>query len=148
MPARSKASKSLKIAGTSVPRVDGAEKATGAAVYTGDVDLPGMGYAKILRSPLPHARIVNVDARKAENLPVVWTVRARADHGECNALYAAIYKVRSIVAAQKVRYAGDSVAAVLAAAQMTAEEALTLIDFEYEELPAMTEIEEALAEGA
>ncbi|HEY1374842.1 MAG TPA: xanthine dehydrogenase family protein molybdopterin-binding subunit [Candidatus Binatia bacterium] len=148
MPSRSKASKSLKVAGNSVPRVDGAEKVTGAAVYTGDVDLPGMGYAKILRSPLPHAKIVSIDARKAEKLPGVYATLTRDDLPALNSRYGAIYKDQSIVAADKVRYSGDPVAAVLAADEMTAEEALSLIDVEYEELPALTEIEEALAEGA
>jgi CO/xanthine dehydrogenase Mo-binding subunit len=143
-----KPSKSLKIAGTSPRRLDGVEKVTGAAVYTGDLELPGMGFAKILRSTTPHARIVKIEARKAESLAGVFTVLTRDDLSGLNSHYGAIYKDQSIVAADKVRYAGDPVAAVLAVDEMTAEQALDLIDVEYEDLPSMTDIEEAIAEGA
>jgi CO/xanthine dehydrogenase Mo-binding subunit len=143
-----KRTKSLNVAGVSVPRLDGVEKVTGTAQYTGDVSLPGMGFAKILRSPTPHARIVNIDARKAESLPGVFAVLTRDDLSGLNSRYGAIYKDQSIVAADKVRYAGDPVAAVLAVDEMTAEQALDLIDVDYEDLPSMTDIEEAIAEGA
>lgn len=136
------------IAGTAAPRLDGVEKVTGKARYTGDLDLPGMGFAKILRSSLPHARLIRIDARKAEALPGVYTVLTRADITGLNYLYGATYKDQSIVAVDKVRYAGDPVAAVLAVDEATAEEALTLIDVEYEDLPAVTNIEEAIAPGA
>jgi len=138
----------LKVAGTSPARLDGVEKVTGRAVYTGDILLPGMAYAKILRSPLPHARIVSIDARKAEAMSGVVTVLTRDDLKGINYRYGAIYKDQSIVASDKVRYAGDPVAAVLAVDEETAEEALRLIDVEYEDLPAITAIEEAIAEGA
>ncbi len=138
----------LKVAGTSAPRLDGVEKVTGRAIYTGDIELPGMGFAKILRSPVPHARIVSIDARKAEGMPGVFTVLTRDDFKGLNYRYGAIYKDQSIVAVDKVRYAGDPVAAVLAVDEVTAEEALTLIDVEYEDLPAMTSIEDAIAPGA
>jgi len=138
----------LKIAGSSVRRLDGVEKVTGSALYTGDVELSGMGFAKILRSTVPHAKIVKVDARKAESMPGVIAVLTRDDLPGLNSRYGAIYKDQSIVAADKVRYAGDPVAAVLAVDEMTAEQALGLIDVEYEDLPATTTIEEAVAEGA
>ncbi|HTM07126.1 MAG TPA: xanthine dehydrogenase family protein molybdopterin-binding subunit [Verrucomicrobiae bacterium] len=140
--------KPLAVAGRAVPRLDGVEKVTGAAVYTGDVELPGMGYAKILRSPVAHAKIVKIDAEHAERLPGVFAVLTRDDLSALNARYGAIYKDQSIVATDKVRYAGDPVAAVLAADEMTAEEALGLIEVEYEDLPVLTTIEEATAEGA
>jgi CO/xanthine dehydrogenase Mo-binding subunit len=143
-----KARQNLKIAGTSPRRLDGVEKVTGAAVYTGDLELPGMGFAKVLRSPAPHARIVKIDARKAETLPGVFAVLTRDDLSGLNSRYGAIYKDQSIVAADKVRYAGDPVAAVLAVDELTAEQALGLIDVEYEDLPSMTDIEEAIAVGA
>lgn len=138
----------LKIAGTPAPRLDGLEKVTGSALYTGDVVLPAMAFAKILRSPVPHARIVSIDARKAEALPGVVTILTRDDFKGLNYRYGAIYKDQSIVASDKVRYAGDPVAAVLAEDEAAAEEALRYIDVEYEDLPAMTTVEEALAEGA
>ncbi len=143
-----KARQNLKIAGTSVRRLDGVEKVTGTALYTGDVELAGMGYAKILRSAAPHAKIVKIDARKAESMPGVFAVLTRDDLAGLNSRYGAIYKDQSIVASDKVRYAGDPVAAVLAVDEMTAEQALNLIDVEYEDIPAMTTIEEAIAEGA
>ncbi|OGQ77950.1 MAG: hypothetical protein A3F90_18990 [Deltaproteobacteria bacterium RIFCSPLOWO2_12_FULL_60_19] len=138
----------LKIVGTSLARLDGVEKVTGKAIYTGDVTLPGMGFAKVLRSPVPHARLARIDARKAESLPGVFSVLTRDDFKGINSRYGAIHKDQSIVATDKVRYAGDPVAAVLAMDEMTAEEALSLIDVEYEDLPAITSIEEGIAEGA
>jgi CO/xanthine dehydrogenase Mo-binding subunit len=138
----------LKVAGTSPPRLDGAEKVTGAALYTGDMDLPGMGHAKILRSPAAHAKIARIDARRAESLPGVIAVLTRDDLAPLKFKFGAIHKDQSIVATDKARYAGDPVAAVLAVDEMTAEEALALIEVEYEDLPALTTIEEALADGA
>jgi len=138
----------LKIAGSSTRRLDGIEKVTGKAVYTGDIELPGMGCAKILRSPLPHARLVRIDAGKAEKLPGVYTVLTRDDITSLNYQYGATYKDQAIVAVDKVRYSGDPVAAVLAVDEATAEEALALIDVEYEDLPMVTNIEEAIAPGA
>ncbi|MEK6601936.1 MAG: molybdopterin cofactor-binding domain-containing protein, partial [Candidatus Binatota bacterium] len=143
-----KRAQALKIAGTSAPRLDGVEKVTGKALYTGDMDLPGMGFAKILRSPVPHARLVKIDAGKAEKLPGVYAALTRDDITGLNYLYGATYKDQSIVAVDKVRYAGDPVAAVLAVDEATAEEALALIDVEYEDLAAVTNIEEAIAPGA
>ncbi|MFQ5902418.1 MAG: xanthine dehydrogenase family protein molybdopterin-binding subunit [Candidatus Binatia bacterium] len=143
-----KRGQALKIAGTGAPRVDGIEKVTGKALYTGDIELPGMAFAKILRSPLPHAKLVDIDARKAESSPGVLAVLTRNDLTSLNYRYGATYKDQSIVAVEKVRYVGDPVAAVLAVEEDTAEEALTLIDVEYKELPAVTDIEEALAPGA
>jgi CO/xanthine dehydrogenase Mo-binding subunit len=121
---------------------------TGKAVYTGDIELPGMAVAKILRSPVPHARIVSIDARGAEGVPGVLTVLTRADLEGLNYQYGAIYKDQSIVATDKVRYAGDPVAAVLAKDEIAAEEALRFIDVEYEDLPAVADIAEAVAPGA
>ncbi len=143
-----KKTQALKIVGTDTPRLDGIEKVTGKAVYTGDIELPGMAFAKILRSPWTHARLVNIDASKAESFPGVLSVLTRNDLAGLNYHYGATYKDQSIVAVEKVRYEGDPVAAVLAVDEETAEEALTLIDVEYEELPAVTNIEEALAPGA
>ncbi len=143
-----KARQALKIAGTAAPRVDGLEKVTGKALYTGDIELPGLAYAKILRSPVGHARIVSIDARKAETMPGVLAVLTRDDLKGINCRYGAVFKDQSVVAVEKVRYAGDPVAAVLALDEATAEEALKFIDVEYEDLPMVTSIEEALAPGA
>jgi CO/xanthine dehydrogenase Mo-binding subunit len=136
------------VAGTAAPRVDGVEKVTGKAVYTCDIQLPGMAYAKILRSPVAHARLIKVDASKARELPGVITTLTRDDLKNLNYKYGATYKDQSIVAVDKVRYVGDPVAAVLAEDPAMAEEALELIDVEYDELPSVTNIEEAIGPGA
>lgn len=138
----------LKIAGISAPRLDGVEKVTGKARYTGDMEFPGMAHAKILRSPLPHARLVRVDASKAERMAGVFAVLTRDDLPKLSYRYGAIFKDQAIVAVDKVRYVGDPVAAVLAVDEATAEEALKWIETEYDELPAITTIEQAIAPGA
>ena len=135
-------------AGTNAHRVDGIEKVTGRAVYTGDIQLPGLAYAKILRSPVAHARLTKVDASKAKELPGVIATLTRDDITEFNYKYGATYKDQSIVAVEKVRYVGDPVAAVMADDPDIAEAALELIEVDYEELPIVTSIEEAIAPGA
>ena len=143
-----KPTRALKTVGQHPPRLDGIDKVTGAALYTGDIELPGMAIGKVLRSPHAHARLVGVDGSKAEALPGVLAVLTRDDLTALNSYYGATYKDQSIVAIDKVRYVGDPVAAVLAVDEATAEEALRLIEVEYEELPTATNIEEALAPGA
>ena len=143
-----KTTQTFDVAGTNAHRVDGIEKVTGKAVYTGDIELPGMGYAKILRSPLPHARLLKVDASKAKELPGVIATLTRDDIKDFNYKYGATYKDQSIVAVDKVRYVGDPIAAVMAEDPAIAEAALDLIEVEYEELPMVTTIEAATAPGA
>jgi CO/xanthine dehydrogenase Mo-binding subunit len=142
-----KKSQAYNVVGRPETRLDGADKVTGKAVYTVDVELPGMAYGKILRSPYAHARVKRVDARKAEVLPGVYAVITRDDQRGLG-MFGAAYKDQTIVAIDKVRYVGDPVAAVAAIDEATAEEALNLIDVEYDELPAVTSIEEALAPDA
>ena len=143
-----KTKRAYTVAGTDVHRVDGVEKVTGKAIYTSDIQLPGMAHAKILRSPIAHAKLTKVDASKAREIPGVITTLTRDDIKNFNYKYGATYKDQSIVAVDKVRYVGDPVAAVLADDPATAEAALELIDVEYEELPKVTNIEEATASGA
>ncbi len=138
----------FQIAGGDAHRVDGIEKVTGKAIYTGDIDLPGMAHAKILRSPVPHARLTKVDASKARELPGVITTLTRDDIKGFNYKYGATYKDQSIVAVDKVRYVGDPVAAVLAKDPATAEQALELIEVEYDELPQVAGIDEAVSPNA
>jgi CO/xanthine dehydrogenase Mo-binding subunit len=138
---------SLKVVGKANSRIDGEEKVTGKALYTVDVELPGMAHAKILRSPYAHARLVRIDSSKAETLPGVYAVVTRDDQRRLK-MFGAAYKDQTIVAVDKVRYVGDPVAAVAASDDATAEEALNVIEVEYEELPAVTSIDEALAPGA
>ncbi len=142
-----KKSGAYNVVGRPEARLDGADKVTGKAVYTVDIQLPGMAHGKILRSPYAHARIKRVDGRSAEALPGVYAVISRDDQRGLG-MFGAAYKDQTIVAIDKVRYVGDPVAAVAAVDEATAEEALSLIDVEYEELQAVTSIEEALAPGA
>jgi CO/xanthine dehydrogenase Mo-binding subunit len=135
----------LKVVGKAEPRLDGEEKVTGKALYAIDIDLPGMAYGKILRSPVPHAMLVKIDARKAEGVPGVVAVITRDDLTGLNAYFGAAYKDQPIVAVDKVRYVGDPVAAVVAEDEATAQEAISLIETEYEDLPAVTNLDEALA---
>ena len=137
-----------KVAGTNAHRVDSIEKVTGKAVYTSDLQLPGMAHARILRSPVAHARLLKVDASKARELRGVITTLTRDDITGFNYKYGATYKDQCIVAVDKVRYVGDPVAAVLADDAATAEQALELIEVDYEELPYVIDIEQATAPGA
>jgi CO/xanthine dehydrogenase Mo-binding subunit len=132
-----------------VTALDGPDKVTGAARYTFDVTLPGMVHAKVLRSPHPHARIVAIDASRAEALPGVVAVVTGADVIELpDPYYGVAIRDQPVLAIDKVRYIGDMVAAVAALDEETAFRGLALIDVRYDLLPPVTTIDEALAEGA
>ncbi|HEX6174693.1 MAG TPA: molybdopterin cofactor-binding domain-containing protein, partial [Candidatus Binatia bacterium] len=135
---------SLKFVGQSVPRVDGIEKVTGQAKFLGDLAVPGMLHGKVVRSSYPHARIVSIDASKAEALEGVAAVLTNADISDLNAIYSG----RPVIAVNKVRYVGEPVAAVAAIDQATAEQAAALIEVHCEELPAVVGIDIARAPGA
>jgi carbon-monoxide dehydrogenase large subunit len=132
--------------GKSVPRVDALAKVTGEAGYTADVMLPGMLCGKALRSPYAHARIVHIDTTRAEALPGVKAVITAQDVPDI--LMGLKLEDMPILARDQVRFAGEKVAAVAAVDEETALDALNLIDVEYEELPALTDVEEAMKEGA
>ena len=97
-----------EIVGKSIPRIDGAEKVTGRAVYTSDLKPPGMVHAKILRSPLPHARIRRIDSSKAASFEGVVAVLTRDNLNVSSPYYGAYIKDQPIVALEKVRYEGTS----------------------------------------
>ncbi|MFQ5850986.1 MAG: xanthine dehydrogenase family protein molybdopterin-binding subunit [Candidatus Binatia bacterium] len=138
------ARRKLSFVGQNVPRVDGIDKVTGKAKFTGDLVIPGMLHGKILRSPYPHARIVSIDATRAEALDGVVVVLTAADVSNIDPYYSG----RPVIAIQKVRYVGEPVGAVAAVDQEIAEEALSLITVNYEELPSAVGLEAALREGA
>lgn len=138
----------LRIVGHSARRIDGWDKVTGRALYAGDLRIPGMLHGKVLRSPVPHARLLRVDARAAEAAPGVVTVLTRDDLSGIDPFYGPIIKDRPIVAMDRVRYAGEPVALVAAVDEASAEAALAAIKVEYEELPYTTDIQSALAPGA
>ena len=132
--------------GTSVRRLDGAPKVTGATRYTADHSLPGMIWGKCLRSPLPHARIRRLDVEKARKLKGVFAVLTAADLPD--RLTGIILKDMPVLASDRVRFIGERVAVVGAASPDIAEEALSRIEVDYEELPAVYDPLQAMAAGA
>jgi len=139
---------SLSVVGKSLPRVDGIEKATGQARYVDDLALPSMLYGRILRSPLPHARIVRIDTKKAEKLLGVKGVITAADTLKVPFSFPSHLKDKYPLEFEKVRYIGDEIAAVAAADKDIAEEATHLIEVEFEELPAVFDPVDAMSLGA
>lgn len=132
----------------SVPRRDGRAKVSGRALYVSDIKLTGMAYAKVLRSPFAHARITAMDSARAEAKPGVYAVLRGDDLGGLDPYFGHAVKDHPLIAIDKVRYAGEPVAAVIARDELTAYEALELIDVQYEELPAVMEPKEALEASA
>ena len=136
------------IVGKSVPRKDAADKVTGRAVYTGDLKLPGMLHGKILLSPVPHARIKSIDTSRARALPGVKAVITGADVSDVRYGVSPARYDEEVLAKDRVRYVGDEVAAVAAIDEAAAIEAVKLIEVEYEELPAVFTVEDAVKKGA
>ncbi|MBM4296366.1 MAG: xanthine dehydrogenase family protein molybdopterin-binding subunit [Deltaproteobacteria bacterium] len=134
--------------GENFPRVDGPAKLCGWAQFTADVEMPGMVYAKVLRSTYAHARLARVDASKAEKLRGVVAVLTRDDLKGMNSHFGPVVKDQPVVAMDRVRFVGDIVAAVAAEEKDIAEEALELIEVEYEPLPAVFDLNEAMKTDA
>jgi len=131
--------------------IDARERVTGRVPYTIDVALPGMLEAAVLRSPLPHARVVSVDVAAARRVPGVAAVLTGADlaaWGDVRTHFGPVFRDRPILAIDRVRYVGDPVVAVAAVDRDAAREALDLVEVEYDELPAVLSIDDALADGA
>jgi CO/xanthine dehydrogenase Mo-binding subunit len=129
--------------GKSIPMRDAKARVTGTVPYGVNLQLPDMLFAKVLRSPLPHANIAGVDARAAEQLPGVAAVLTAADldqPGGPAARYGTMTKDQPIVAQERVRYIGEPVAIVAAESPQIAEEATLLIEVAYQELPAVYEV--------
>ena len=135
-----------RVVGKSLPRMDGAGKVTGTAVYAADFALPGMLVGKVFRSTEPHARIVRVDTARARALPGVRAVMTAADVPDV--LYGGALKDETVFARGKVRYVGQPVAAVAATTREAAEAALAAIEVVYAPLPAVLDLDAALAPGA
>src|SRR5579885_1267936 len=134
----------LHVVGSPLPRVDAYGKVTGRALYADDILLPRMAYAKLLRSPHPHARILSIDIRKALALPGVVAVITGEDLPQKFGILPSSQDELAL-AIDKVRYVGDPVAAVAALDPETLDEAMKLINVQYEELPALMSIDEALS---
>ena len=134
------------VLGTRVTREDGPDKVSGRHLYSADVILPGMVWGKVLRSPYPHAKILHVDTSLAERLT---GVRAVITGSDTQGMRVGRF-MRDVppLAEDKVRFVGEKVAAVAADDPDTAEEALNLIEVEYEPLPAVFGPLEAMQPGA
>jgi CO/xanthine dehydrogenase Mo-binding subunit len=138
--------KTASIIGARVWRVEGADKVSGQATYGADVHFPDTLWGKILRSPYPHARIKNIDtsrARKVAGVEAIVTGKDEPGHYQGKSI-----RDIPVLCWDKVRYIGDKVAAVAAESRDAAEEAVNLIDVEYEELPAVFDVLEAMQPGA
>lgn len=136
----------LNLVGKSVPRIDALKKVAGKATYINDMVLPGMLVGKILQSRFPHAILKAVDTGKARSVPGVKAVITAASLPET--LMGVFIKDMPVLARKKVRFQGEPVAAVAAVDENVAEHALSLIQVEYEELPAIFDPEEAMKPGA
>ena len=138
-------------------RHDGVDKVIGKAQYGADLNLPGMLYAKVLRSPYAHAKIKSLDISKAEKHPGIKAIVTSADLAplpDKNAsvgedVYANMKYVRDrILASDKVLFKGHPIAAIAASDMHEAEELLSLIEVEYEVLPSVTTVEAAMENDA
>ena len=141
----------FRVLNTHVHNIDGIAKVTGRATYTFDVKLPGMLYGKILRSPYPHAKIVNIDFSKAMEIPGVMAVVTGKDTlGVKQGIWRRYKDLcdEAILPVDKVRYIGEPVAAVAAVTEEIAEKALDYIEVEYEVLPATFEPLDAIKKDA
>jgi CO/xanthine dehydrogenase Mo-binding subunit len=134
----------LDVVGRPHRRLDGPEKVTGRARYAYDVRLPGQLYAHVLRSPHPHARVKRIDTSRAEALAGVHIVLSSANTPDDITMY----EEESPLFETTLRYVGDEVAVVAAESEEIAEDALRLIEVEYELLPFVVDMEKALAPDA
>jgi len=137
-----------KVIGTRPVRHDGLEKVTGQAVFGADIRLPKMLYGAVLRSPHAHARIRSIDTSQAETIPGVKAVVTAADLPADLVADSLRYQRDNILAGHKALYAGHAVAAVAASTVHIAAEALQRIQVEYEPLPPVVEISQAMRADA
>jgi len=126
------------------PRVDAVDKATGAALFSADIVLPDMLHGKVLRSPVPHARITRLDTSKALALPGVTAIVTSADVPAMQNDDEILAPMNPTLAKKKVIFAGQPIAALAAVSREVAEEAIGLIEVEYENLPFVIDVLEAM----
>lgn len=143
----------LLVVHKSLPKVDALNLVTGKAKFTDDFEMPGMLYAKILKSPHAHARITRIHAEKARALPGVHAVLTHEDvpkvrHTKAGQSYHEPSPYDHVILDDKVRFIGDRVALVAAESEQIAENALELIEVEYEVLPAVFDMQAAVQPGA
>jgi xanthine dehydrogenase molybdenum-binding subunit len=132
--------------GKRIPKLDAPEKASGKTRYIHDIDVPGQLWGRILRSSRVHARIKRIDVSKARALPGVHVVITAADVPDQRPI--GVNKDHPVLKGDKVRCIRDEIAAVAADSEVIAEEAVRLIEVEYEDLPVMVDPEASLAAGA
>ena len=140
-----------EVIGTRPIRHDGVDKVTGKALYGADIRLPGMLHGKVLRSPHAHARIKSIDTTKAENHPDILGVTTAKDLAIPDPIRrgpSLSDLTQNILASGKVLYKGHAVAAIAATNPHVAEEALSLIEVEYEVLPSVTNVRDAMESKA
>ncbi|MBI5444281.1 MAG: molybdopterin-dependent oxidoreductase [Deltaproteobacteria bacterium] len=137
-----------RVVGQRLPKADAALKATGDAKFAADLAVPGMLWGRVLRSHVPHAKILHIDTSRAERLPGVRAVVTGQDFPPVKYGFLPSTRDQYPLCRDKVRYIGDELAAVAAVDKDVAEEALDLIRVEYEELPAVFDPEEAMLPGA
>ncbi|MEO5922439.1 MAG: xanthine dehydrogenase family protein molybdopterin-binding subunit [Bryobacteraceae bacterium] len=136
----------LNSVGHREPRIDALLRVTGKAEYTGDVKLPGMLYARLLRSPHPHARIRSIDTSKAAALP---GVRAILTKDNCDTVWSSGDTLgQRKLFNNPLRFTGEAVAAIAAVNRHVAEEAMALIQVDYEVLPFVLDVDKAMEDGA
>ncbi len=140
--------KEFEVMGRSHPRSDAPAKVTGRAEFTEDISFPNMLFGRVLNSPLPHARILSIDTSEAEALPGVKAVITGKDVSDVLYGVSPARYDEYVLAKEVVRFVGDEVAAVAAIDEATADKAIKLIKVEYEELPALLDPFEAMADGA
>lgn len=134
--------------GTSHARIDGPIKLSGRAQYVGDLEVPGMLYAKVFRSPIAHGRITLLDVTAAEAMEGVVAVLVGSDLADIDPFYGHAIRDRPIVALDRVRFVGEPIAAVAAKTMAQAEAAARQIIVEFDELPVAANLDAALAPGA
>jgi CO/xanthine dehydrogenase Mo-binding subunit len=136
----------LAIVGQSVYRTDANPKVTGQALHVGNIEMPGMLHVAVLRSPYAHARITRIDKSKAEALGGVAVVLTGAEIAKMPGIdpyYGPAFRDQPMLAVDKVCYVGDPVVAAAAVDKRTAEDALQLVEVDYEPLPAVFDVLEA-----
>ncbi|MBM4262895.1 MAG: xanthine dehydrogenase family protein molybdopterin-binding subunit [Deltaproteobacteria bacterium] len=141
----------LNVVGQSVYRKDGNPKVRGRALHVGNIEMPGMLHVAVLRSPYAHARITRIDKAKGEALPGVAVVLTGAEIAKMPGIdphFGPAFRDQPILCVEKACYAGDPVVAVAAVDQRTAEDALQLVEVDYEALPAAHDVLDAVKPGS
>ena len=139
------------VVGQSVYRRDAAQKVTGQILHVGNIEMPGLLHVAVLRSPYPHARITRIEKSRAEALNGVAAVITGADITAMSGVdpyFGPAFCVQPILAIDRVLHVGDMVVAVAAEDRRRAEDALQLIEVDYEPLPAVLDVLEAAKPGS